>query len=121
MTINTAIALANIAFASGYLLTGVWLLWQARPIFRQWPVSMLLALSGPFFAAALVLLHWMLWRFVEVPGEAFDETGLGTLFLRLAGTVIVYAWLQRVVRGRVLNASDRERVHMTSPIEARDT
>ena len=31
----------------------------------------------------------LLWRFAEVPGEAFDETGLGTLFLRLAGTVVV--------------------------------
>jgi phosphate/sulfate permease len=110
MTINTAIALVNAVMGVAFVTLGGALLWQARRSLRQWPVSALVALAGPYIGAGIMLLHRMGWRLGDLPGDAFDRNGAGTLVVQVVITAVVLALGQRIARGRLLTASDRRRV-----------
>ena len=110
MTINGAIAALNFAAVVVYVALGVGLLYQARRSLRQWPVSALVALAGPYLAAGLMLAQLTGWRMGDWPGTAWDRDGPGTLLLRLVLVGVGAALLQRILRGRLLTDSDRQRV-----------
>ena len=110
MTTNGMIAAVNLTIGLAFVALGVALLWQARRSLRVWPVSALVALAGPYLGAGIVWLHLTGWRLWEVPGEAWDRDGVGTLILRLAVAFVTLALTRRIATGRLLTEGDRRRV-----------
>ena len=110
MTVNGAIAVTNGIIAAAYVALGCALLWQARRSLRAWPVSAWVALAGPYIGAGVLVLHLIGWRLGDLPGQAMDRDGPGTLAVRVAIACVVVALLQRIARGRLLTDGDRARV-----------
>lgn len=115
MTTNGAIALVLAGIVAVYGCIGLVLLWQARAgLWRNrrpvWPVSVLVALSGPFLAVSLVGGQLVLFRMGSVPAP-FTPNGLGTLGVRVACFLIGVAFLTRLLRRRLLNGDDRARIN----------
>lgn len=115
MTTNGMIAAVNLTIGLAFVALGLSLLWQAWLGWRRvrhplWPVSALVALAGPYLGAGIVWLHLTGWRLGDVPGEAWDRDGLGTLVLRLVVAFVALALVRRIVTGRLLTEGDRRRV-----------
>ena len=115
MTMNGTIAAVNLTIGLAFVALGMALLWQAWLGWRHvrhplWPVSALVALAGPYLGAGVVWLHITGWRLTNLPGQAFDRDGVGTLILRVVVAFVALALVQRIARGRLLTEGDRRRV-----------
>jgi len=111
MTINEAIAYANVALAVGLLALGTLLCWQAatRRSFWSWPPSALVALGLGFLLPGLVSLQQVFFRVGDLPSP-LDRNEWGTLAFRVLVAAYVLGLLMRVWRGKLLTGRDRRRI-----------
>lgn len=109
MTMNGALALTLFGITIGTLALGSGFVHQARGRWLQWPSPALLALGGPFLLIGLVFGQIVLFRITDLPWP-FGVNDPGTLLVRLAALIVVWALVYRVFSGHLLTTTDRARI-----------
>jgi hypothetical protein len=108
MSRNILIGFMDILIAIGMLHLSYRLVGDYRRLF-EWPWRALVAISIPTVGAALVILHFGLFRMDMAP-LWLNETGIVTLTTRSLMIASLLYVNQRVATGKLLTDEDRQRV-----------
>lgn len=111
ITINEAIALANVVIALSLIAIGSAMLSRAWRRLCQWPVSGYLEMAAGYIIGGIVIGQLTVFRIAGIDRELgiWGTDGEGTLAVRLACAAIMTSIARRALSsGGIMTAKDRE-------------
>lgn len=111
MTMNEAIALANIVLGGFLIALGILFLVQARTrrSLWGWPPSALVALGVVPLLTGVLFIQIAAFRLWDA-AYPFEQNEWGTLVMRIIAAISVAALFHRVYNGKLLTDRDRTRI-----------